>query len=88
VLSENQKKKIIKALEARRATEPCPRCGASNFTLADGYTTHPLQTELGSLTIGGPSIPAALAICTNCGFLSQHALGVLGLLPKQPEAEA
>jgi hypothetical protein len=31
---------------------------------------------------GGQTVPAAAIVCNRCGFLSQHALGALGLLPK------
>ncbi len=81
--SQEQKDKIIRALESRGAKQPCPRCGNNNFTLVDGYFNQPIQTELAGLVIGGPSIPSIVVVCTRCGFMSQHALGVLGLLPQE-----
>ena len=86
-LSQDQKDRIIKALTERGARLPCPRCGNQNFTLVDGYFNQPIQTELGGLVIGGPSIPSVVVVCTRCGFLSQHALGVLGLLPKEEKED-
>lgn len=53
-LSEDQKKKIIEALEKAKALLPCPRCGNQNFSLVGGYFNQPIQTELGGLVIGGP----------------------------------
>lgn len=82
-LSEDEKKKIITALNDRGATLPCPRCNNNNFTLLDGYLNQTIQTELKGLVIGGPSIPSVVVACNRCGFLSQHALGVLGLLPSE-----
>ena len=82
-LSQEQKNKIIKALMDRGARLPCPRCGNQNFTLVDGYFNQPIQKELGGIVLGGPSIPSIVVVCTRCGYLSQHALGVLGLLPKE-----
>ena len=38
-----------------------------------------------TLNIGGPSIPSIITACSRCGYLSQHALGVLGLLPNKTE---
>jgi hypothetical protein len=80
---EEQKEKIISALMSRGAKAPCPRCNNANFTLVDGYFNQPIQAELGGLVIGGPSIPSVIVICTRCGYMSQHALGVLGLLPQE-----
>lgn len=58
-------------------------CSNQQFTLADAYIRNELQENLRSVNLGGPSIPAAAIICNNCGFISQHALGVIGLLPKE-----
>jgi len=84
-LSKEDRNQIVKALEARGATRPCPRCGHNSFELVAGYFNHFIQTSLGGVNIGGPSVPTAVIVCTNCGWLSEHALGVLNLLPKQPE---
>lgn len=85
--TQEQKDKIIKALMERRARAPCPRCGNQNFTLLDGFFNQSLQTELGNIVLGGPSIPSVVVVCTRCGFVSQHALGALGMLPKEEENE-
>jgi ribosomal protein S27AE len=82
-LSPEQKRKVVEALEKVGARLPCPRCGNNNFTLLDGYFNQPVQTELAGLVLGGPSVPSAVVVCTRCGYLSQHALGALGLLPKE-----
>ena len=40
-----------------------------------------LQNDYKNLIIGGgPLIPSIIIVCNNCGYLSQHSLGVLGLL--------
>ena len=82
-LSKEQKEKIIKVLDEKGAKLPCPRCGNNNFTLLDGYFNQTIQTELKGMIIGGPSVPSVVVACTRCGYLSQHALGPLGLLPKE-----
>jgi hypothetical protein len=81
-ISEVQKKKIIDALANRQAKLPCPRCANPSFSLLGGYFNQPIQTELGGLVIGGPSVPSVVVVCNRCGFMSQHALGALGLLPE------
>ncbi len=84
-LPQEQKQKIIKALEDHGVKLPCPRCGKNGFTLLDGYFNQTIQTQLGGIVIGGPSIPSVVVACNYCGYLSQHALGALGLLPKGEE---
>lgn len=91
MFDENTKKKLAEQLTARLAKlqQPlkCPLCGNSQFSLADAYIRNDLQGDLRNISIGGPSIPAIAIICNNCGFISQHALGALDLLPKEKEEE-
>ncbi|MDO8567794.1 MAG: hypothetical protein Q7R57_03665 [Dehalococcoidales bacterium] len=87
-LSEEQKQKIIDALTSHGVNLPCPRCGSCKFSLLDGYFNQTLQTELtGGLTLGGPVLPSFAVVCNQCGFMSQHALGVLGLMSAKEEAK-
>lgn len=80
-MSQEEKNNIVRILQEKGAVMPCPRCGKNQFTLADGYLNNSLQQDLNGITIGGPSIPSVAVVCTNCGYISQHAIGVLGLLP-------
>jgi hypothetical protein len=82
LLTSEEKKNIFEALEKRKNGLVCPMCQNKNFIIADGYFINNMQTQFNSLSIGGPAIPTIAIICNNCGFVSQHALGVLGLLPK------
>jgi len=82
-ISQEEKSKIAKKLEEKNALKPCPRCGQSSFVLADGYVNEFLQSGFGGIVFGGPTVPSVVVVCNNCGFMSQHALGPLGLLPKQ-----
>lgn len=81
MLSEEEKRKIIEEFAKRGVKNHCPMCGNNNFVVSDGYFNNTMQSELKGMIIGGPSIPTIPIICTNCGFISQHALGVLNLLP-------
>lgn len=84
LLSEEQKKVIIEKLKEKGVRSACPMCTHSNFLIADGYFSHTLQSSIQEgLIIGGPAIPTIAIICTNCGFTSEHALGILGLLPEK-----
>lgn len=85
-ISNEKKQEIIKALEEHGAKLPCPRCGNKSFTLLDGYFNQTVQGDVKGMVLGGPAVPSVVVICSQCGYLSQHALGVLELLPKE-EAE-
>lgn len=80
---EENRKKIIQALSEKKANNPCPRCNHEKFTLLDGYFNQSLQPSLqNGLVIGGTTVPSIVIVCNNCGYMFQHALGVLGLIPE------
>ena len=82
-----EKDRVIQALQRANVTLPCPRCSNTNFSLVDGYFKDPIQPDLKNFNLSGPSIPTIVTVCARCGFVSQHALGALGLLPRQPDGE-
>jgi predicted nucleic-acid-binding Zn-ribbon protein len=79
-LSPQTVRKIAAALEERGASLPCPRCGNAHFIIADGFFMNGLQRDFSGFSIGGPSIPTVVTVCSQCGYISQHAVGILGLL--------
>jgi ribosomal protein S27AE len=86
-LNDEQKQKIIELLQKRKARKRCPRCGNKNFALLDGYFNQPIQktipVTITDIVNNGAFISSVVVVCTRCGYLSQHALGVLGLLPAE-----
>jgi hypothetical protein len=80
MLSEEQKNKIKEALIKKVPNLSCPMCKHNNFAMTQGYIVHTLQSNYSSVTLGGEAIPSIGIICNNCGFISQHAIGSLGLL--------
>jgi len=86
-MEKEEKEKIIKKLTEKEALQPCPRCRRNSFTLIDGYFNQTIQNNFQGLVIGGTSVPTIIVVCENCGYLSQHALGALGLLPTQNKGE-
>lgn len=78
-----KKDEIIKVLTERGATLPCPRCGSKSFALLGGYFNQTVETQLKDINIGGITLPTAVVTCKQCGYLSQHALAVLGLLNEE-----
>ncbi len=87
-MDQTTRDEITKRLTEKGASLPCPRCGQSNFSVFGGYFNPSVQEELKALVLGGRSIPSAIVGCNNCGYLSLHALGVLGLLPKDEKDKA
>lgn len=89
-MSPEQVTAAIEALQSRGATLPCPRCGNAAFTVFDLIFNQQVAEGLTPISgapagFRGPTIPSVVAACTNCGFLSQHALGLLGLMPSEVE---
>jgi hypothetical protein len=81
---EELKQRIVKRLQEKKVRGACPMCATNQFVLLDGYFSHPVQLDLTTgMVLGGPSVPTVAIACNNCGFISQHALGALGLLPPQ-----
>lgn len=78
-MTADEAKQVLDALQTKGVRLPCPRCGNKHFTLLEGYFNRPIA----SLTYGtatftsGPTVPSVVTACSNCGFLSQHAPGVL-----------
>lgn len=77
-LTDEQKRQVIIALEQRGAILPCSRCGKKDFGLSSGFITN-LLGDGQNMVIGGPAIPSIAVICSNCGAMYHHAIGVLGL---------
>ena len=70
---------VVHALTAKGVNRPCPRCGHAKFSVV-GETLIPIQEDPAAFTIGGPSIPTVIVACDNCGYVTQHASGPLGLM--------
>ena len=86
-LSEQQKIEIKEQLIKKVGQLCCPMCSKNDFAISDAFLVNKLQIDLTTLTYDAinTAIPTIGFVCTNCGFLSQHALGVLGVLPKNNE---
>lgn len=68
----------INALKVKGVNAPCSRC-RSNFFDIVGESIVSIQEKPGVVSIGGPSIPVVLVICQQCGNLTMHAQGSLGM---------
>ena len=75
--------KLYERFDKTNASIKCPMCEGEHFFIADAYLLNTLQLDIKKVSVGGPSIPSIAIVCKNCGFISQHALGVLDLLPEE-----
>lgn len=80
-LTPQQQSQIITAFNQRIGgyTRPCAVCGATQYTLADGFLWFQLKSSLPALQLGGPGIPCVAIVCNNCGntlFLNLITLGL------------
>lgn len=78
---------LAKALLSRGWQNSCPSCRKGTFQVQNGMFINVLQDDLDKIVLGGTTIPVAVLVCTNCGFVSQHSLGILGLLKKNSSSE-
>ena len=85
MISQEKKLEIKRILDVKLGAVTCQMCHQDSFIIADGYLNNKIQDNLDGFEIGGPTLPTVSIICTKCGFVSQHALGVLGLLPNNNE---
>lgn len=79
ILERERGQKLIQALRDKGVDRPCPRCGTTRFDVV-GEALVALNDDPNMITVGGPSIPVVLVACSHCGFLSQHAQAVLGVM--------
>lgn len=86
-LSTQEKERIITALRTHGVSHiKCPICNnETSFSVVDGYFAHSLQGDFNNIVLGGQSVPTIGIICSRCGFISQHAIGILGLLSSQAQ---
>lgn len=79
-LTTAQQEQIVRRLRELGATLPCPRCTAASFSLVKELSAVPVDPGAGAVRIDGLTLPAVILMCNQCGFLSSHALTVLGLV--------
>jgi len=76
-LTTKQKETIIEKL--RNIDGACPICKNKNWTIGDEIVSANSVSLGGSTVMGGPFIPMAQVVCNKCGFVSHHAVALLGI---------
>jgi len=78
--SSEERARVMAALNAF-SLKDCPRCGNSQFGLADGYIQVPISPNPTQMFLG-QYVPCVAAYCTRCGFMAMHSAVALGLMQK------
>lgn len=86
MLKEEEKREIIEMLNQRVGHFSCPICHKGHFSLIDGYSSNVLGDNYHVINLEGRILPYVMLVCDNCGFISSHALGSLGILKRQEES--
>ncbi len=78
--NDEQKKLIIDRLGERGVTGKCPMCGQQKLVLMDGYFNGEVVSNIFPRTpFPSGNMPTIAVICSQCGFVGQHAIGALDL---------
>ncbi|MHC4839913.1 MAG: hypothetical protein ACYTDT_02990 [Planctomycetota bacterium] len=80
--TQQRRDDIVKRITEAGVNRPCPRCGSENFRLVDGYAVFGMVENLEDEGVKN-LVPSACVACSQCGFLTFHALATLDLLPKE-----
>jgi hypothetical protein len=80
-MSAEEATRIATVLRERAALGPCPRCGKADWG-GPVYGSSPMENVVNRRAFMGPFLATVKIICQNCGFLSEHGLIVLGLVPE------
>lgn len=76
-LTTRQKETISQRL--REINGACPICQTRNWAIGDEIVGANSVSLGGSTVMGGPFIPMAQIVCNRCGFVSHHAVALLGI---------
>ena len=83
MIDKENKELVLKKLEGVLKILECPMCHHNQFIIADGFVHEKLYQKYDRINSDDKkSIPAIAIICKHCGFISNHSIGILGLLKK------
>lgn len=78
-IDEAFQEKVKAVILERKAVKPCPCCGSKDFTFLNGVDFSQRIEEL-PVTGQNGMVPFATVACVNCGWMRNHAIGILGLM--------
>lgn len=86
MIDKEIKELVLNKLEGVLKILECPMCHYNQFIIADGFVHEKLYQKYDRINSDDKkSIPAVAIICKQCGFISNHSIGILGLLNKEEE---
>ena len=69
--------RVGQVLAQKGVVKPCHHM---NFTVLNGFTKFILQQDFrDGVEVAGASVPVVNVACDNCGAITAHAIGALGL---------
>ena len=72
--------RVGQVLAQKGMVKPCHRCDHMNFSVLNGFTKFILQQDFwDGVEVAGASVPVVNVACDNCGAITAHAVGALGL---------
>ena len=77
-LNDDQKQKLQEWITSKGVSSRCPACGSNSWSPGD-VIAPPVQTEPGTTTIGGATIPMVQLICSSCAHVLLFAAVPIGL---------
>ena len=84
-LSPEDQNRILAALAEKGADKDCPRCGNKDSEIFEFLFRRDVLIHDPSSRFRNTYVPTAAKFCTQCGFLSEYSLGILGLLATDDE---
>lgn len=82
------KNDIIKKISDVIPELKCPMCHNKQFVIVDGYFPNMVYDDYNaSIMKYKKGMPSVAIVCNNCGFISNHSLGALGLLEESKSEE-
>jgi hypothetical protein len=82
-MDKKRQEQISNALKDKGVFQPCPRCRNLEFEVIGEtmleISQAPVKWTVGAHKLQLPAVPVILISCKNCGFIAQHAAGLLGL---------
>lgn len=87
-MTNSEKDKIIRRFWEIIPEPICPMCKGREFSVLDSYLVNPVIDDYRKpQALMRRSVPTVSIVCTKCGFISQHSMGVMGLLDGRSTSE-
>lgn len=76
MMNKEEKQIIVNRLNELIKNSKCPMCGNNHFIISDDYAQIMVQDSISGIKLG-TTMPSACVICSHCGYVSFHVVGVV-----------